>query len=137
MTETRIVEYKNTWEASRYETNSESIPAMTLRGWTFGGVQAKKDGGFLVVFQRPTTERALVARCYEDNAPFEVCLSNTQHDSSYGVRDVRLQKKYEYSVIRSHIASFEEAKACAEKLNKEWVDNEVNKYFVRKEAANG
>ena len=133
MTETRIVEYRNAYEASRYETNSESIPAMTLRGWTFGEVQAKKDGGLLVVFHRPTTERVLLARCYEHNAPFEVFLSNTQFDSFYCVRDARLQKNYEYSVIRSHIDSLEEAEAYAKKLNKEWVDKEVNKYLERKE----
>ena len=128
MIETRIVEYGNAWEASSYDLNSESIAAMILRGWTFGEFQAGKDGRLFVVFHRPTTEQALVSRCYEYKAPFEACGSMDRSCVSYSVRDTR--SGY---TIQSHIASAEEAKACAEKLNKEWVDKEVNKYFARQE----
>lgn len=132
MTETRIVEYKFALASSSYDLNSESIPAMILRGWTFGGFQAGKDGRLFVVFHRPTTEQALVSRCYEYKAPFVACESMDRFCVSYNVRDTR--SGY---TIQSHIASAEEAKACAKKLNKEWVDKEVNKYLERKEAANG
>lgn len=132
MTETRIVEYKCTMDASSYDLNSESIPAMILRGWTFGGFQAGKDRRLFVVFHRPTTEQALVRRCYEYKAPFVACGSMDRFCVSYSVRDTR--SGY---TIQSNIASSAEAKACAEKLNKEWVDKEVNKYFERKEQDNG
>ena len=128
MIETRIVEYKCTMYASSYDLNSESIPAMILRGWTFGEFQAGKDGSLFVVFHRPTTERALVSRCYEYKAPFVACGSMSRFCVSYDVRDTRSG-----CTIQSHIASAEEAKASAKKLNKEWVDKEVNKYFERKE----
>ena len=132
MTETRIVEYKFTKDASSYDLDSESIPAMTLRGWTFGEFQAGEDRRLFVVFRRLTTEQALVRRCYDYKAPFVACGSMDAFGVSYYVRDTRSG-----DTIQSHIASAEEAKAYVEKLNKEWVDKEVNKYFERKGAANG
>ena len=128
MIETRIVEYRCTMDASSCDLNSESIPAMILRGWTFGEFQAGAAGRLFVVFHRPTTEQALVSRCYEYKAPFVACESMERFSVSYSVRDTR--SGY---TIQSHIASAEEAKACAKKLNKEWVDKEVNKYLERKE----